>query len=81
MDEVKKAGGQDVGLDTEAILLTLDQIGQTIDVMTHVVDKLRGYINEQGQKPPQSLPLPACDRCGHEESIDSGPPQESKILH
>lgn len=34
-------------VDTETILLTLDQIGQTIDIMTNVVGRLRGYITEQ----------------------------------
>ena len=34
-------------LDSETILLTLDQIGQTIDIMTSVVGRLRGYITEQ----------------------------------
>lgn len=34
-------------LDSENILMTLDQIGQTIDIMTSVVGRLRGYITEQ----------------------------------
>ena len=33
-------------LDSETILMTLDQIGQTIDVMTNVVGRLRGYLTE-----------------------------------
>lgn len=33
-------------VDNETILLTLDQIGQTIDIMTNVVGRLRGYITE-----------------------------------
>ena len=33
-------------LDSETILMTLDQIGQTIDVMTSVVGRLRGYLTE-----------------------------------
>lgn len=33
--------------DSETILLTLDQIGQTIDIMTNVVGRLRGYITEK----------------------------------
>lgn len=32
-------------VDAETILLTLDQIGQTIDVMNKVVGRLRGYVN------------------------------------
>jgi ATP:corrinoid adenosyltransferase len=33
--------------DDETILITLDQMSQTIDVMTHVVTRLRSYISEQ----------------------------------
>lgn len=42
MSDEKKAQ-----LDSETILMTLDQIGQTIDIMTNVVGRLRGYITEQ----------------------------------
>lgn len=34
-------------VDTETILITLDQVSQTIDIMTNVVGRLRGYITEQ----------------------------------
>ena len=33
--------------DTETILMALDQISQTIDVMTSVVGRLRTYLQEQ----------------------------------
>ena len=33
--------------DTETILMALDQIGQTIDVMTSVVGRLRTYVQQQ----------------------------------
>ena len=33
-------------VDSEKILITLDQIGQTIEIMSSVVGRLRGYINE-----------------------------------
>ena len=33
--------------DTETILLALDQISQTIDVMTSVVGRMRTYLQEQ----------------------------------
>lgn len=36
-------------VDTETILMTLDQIGQTIDIMTNVVGRLRGYIEQNGE--------------------------------
>jgi hypothetical protein len=35
--------------DTETILMALDQISQTIDVMTSVVGRLRHYLQEQEQ--------------------------------
>jgi hypothetical protein len=38
-------------VDNETILLTLDQIGQTIDIMTNVVGRLRGYITEHMDDP------------------------------
>jgi hypothetical protein len=34
-------------VDSEAVLITLDQVNQTLDVMTKVVGRLRGYITEQ----------------------------------
>ena len=33
--------------DTETILMALDQIGQTIDVMTSVVGRLRSYVQQR----------------------------------
>lgn len=33
--------------DTETIMIALDQISQTIDVMTSVVGRLRNYMQEQ----------------------------------
>ena len=33
--------------DTETILMALDQISQTIDVMTSVVGRLRNYMQQQ----------------------------------
>lgn len=38
-------------VDSEKILITLDQIGQTIEIMTSVVGRLRGYINENNDHP------------------------------
>ena len=42
MDKNDKAG-----TDNETILMALDQISQTIDVMTSVVGRLRTYLQEQ----------------------------------
>ncbi|MDB3856449.1 hypothetical protein N9284_03055 [Halieaceae bacterium] len=42
MAEDKKAP-----MDTETILMALDQISQTIDVMTSVVGRLKHYMQEQ----------------------------------
>ncbi len=36
-----------VARDTETILMALDQISQTIDVMTSVVGRLRTFVQEQ----------------------------------
>jgi hypothetical protein len=33
--------------DTETILMALDQVSQTIDVMTSVVGRLRTYLHEK----------------------------------
>jgi len=33
--------------ETETILMALDQISQTIDVMTSVVGRLRSYVQQQ----------------------------------
>jgi hypothetical protein len=33
--------------DTETVLMALDQISQTIDVMTSVVGRLRSYMQQQ----------------------------------
>lgn len=38
---------------SETILMTLDQIGQTIEIMTNVVGRLRGYITEQIEDNPE----------------------------
>ncbi|MCZ6830596.1 MAG: hypothetical protein O7F73_13595 [Gammaproteobacteria bacterium] len=42
MDNDKKSSK-----DTETILMALDQISQTIEVMTSVVGRLRTYLQEQ----------------------------------
>lgn len=41
-------------VDSETILMTLDQIGQTIDIMNNVVERLRGYIYEHIEAEAQS---------------------------
>ena len=33
--------------ETETVLMALDQLGQTIDVMTSVVGRLRNYLQQQ----------------------------------
>lgn len=45
----------------EAILLTLDQLSQTIDVMTSVVGRLKAYLQEQ-------------DGAGRESAEEEAPP-------
>lgn len=52
-------------LDTEAILMTLDQIDQTIDIMNNMVGRLRNHIARQHHEIPETeatektpVPLP-----------------------
>lgn len=40
-------------VDTESILITLDQLGQTIDIMTSVVTRLRHYVTTQAEHQPE----------------------------
>jgi hypothetical protein len=35
--------------DQETVLMALDQISQTIEVMTRVVNRLRRHVKDQGQ--------------------------------
>ena len=46
-EDQKEVQQQDVASETETILMALDQISQTIDVMTSVVGRLRQHIEEQ----------------------------------
>ncbi|ROR94877.1 hypothetical protein EDC56_3863 [Sinobacterium caligoides] len=39
-------------IDTNTLLLTLDQVHQTIQVMSNVVDKLRNYLTPSTETPP-----------------------------
>ncbi len=53
---------------TETILMALDQISQTIDVMTSVVGRLRNYLEEQEattEKQPDLQAEMASDRILH----------------
>ena len=45
--------------ETETILMALDQISQTIDVMTSVVGRLRQYLQQQESAAEQKKELPA----------------------
>lgn len=56
--------------DTETILMALDQISQTIDVMTSVVGRLRTYMKQQesaasAEKTPEPEAEPHPDRIIH----------------
>lgn len=61
-------------VDTETILLTLDQIGQTIDIMTTVVGRLRGYISEQHTPP-------IANKCSQKKDIEQSLTPMSTTLH
>ena len=41
------ADGDKTRSDNETIMMALDQISQTIDVMTSVVGRLRNYLQQQ----------------------------------
>jgi hypothetical protein len=45
--------------DTETIMMALDQISQTIDVMTSVVGRLRNYMQQQESAADQKKELQA----------------------
>jgi hypothetical protein len=56
--------------ETETILMALDQISQTIDVMTSVVGRLRTYMQEQENA--------ATDKAGKDLQEEMRP---DRILH
>ena len=45
--------------DTETILMALDQISQTIDVMTSVVGRLRTYLQQEAASSDQNKSAPS----------------------
>jgi hypothetical protein len=47
--------------NNETILMALDQIGQTIDVMNGVVGRLRTYLQEQDASAPDSASGPQAE--------------------
>ena len=64
MSDEKKAE-----VDSQTILMTLDQLGQTIDIMTNVVGRLRGYITEQiDSQTPSKTDLAAKASLAHKDS-------------
>ncbi|MGK0499325.1 MAG: hypothetical protein ACJAYG_000962 [Oceanicoccus sp.] len=68
MSDNKKAD-----VDSEIILMTLDQLGQTIDIMTNVVGRLRGYITE----PISNENRTNLERCDEQVLVR----KESETLH
>jgi hypothetical protein len=48
--------------DTETILMALDQISQTIDVMTSVVGRLRSYLQQREAAAAVDQSAPAAAR-------------------
>jgi hypothetical protein len=48
--------------DTETILMALDQISQTIDVMTSVVGRLRSYVKQREAAAGVEQSAPAASR-------------------
>lgn len=48
--------------ETETILMALDQISQTIDVMTSVVGRLRHYLEQEAAATGQQQDAPVASR-------------------
>ena len=64
-DDKKDRGEErNAPVDPETILFTLDQLGQTVDVMNKVITRLRGYVMQnlaaqrQGELDFGKAPLP-----------------------
>jgi hypothetical protein len=62
LKETKATTEESLDIDPETILLTLDQVSQTIDVLSNVVRRLQNYmhhyIDKQGERVVQGeLPL------------------------
>ena len=57
MSDKKKQEGKTLAEDSQRTLVTLDQLSQTIEVMSSVVNRLRAHLSEQvaaSIKPPSS---------------------------
>lgn len=53
-------------MDPETVLVTLDQINQTIEVLSSVVSRLQRYVQtHMPQQPQNELPFPADDSPGN----------------
>ncbi len=64
--------------DPERTLLTLDQLSQTIEVMTSVVNRLRQHLSEQLQAQAQAR---AAQQSRDQQQAEAGnEPEESKKL-
>ena len=48
MSDKKKVDAPSCAEDSERTLVTLDQLSQTIEVMSSVVNRLRAHLSEQG---------------------------------
>lgn len=68
MSDDKKAS-----TDTETILMALDQVSQTIDVMTSVVGRLKTYLNERERAPESET--------GSRSEAPSRAAAENRTLH
>jgi argininosuccinate lyase len=59
--------------ETETILMALDQISQTIDVMTSVVGRLKTYLREHEREPGR-------ERSSEQDTVE-GIATASKTVH
>lgn len=66
--------------DPEKTLLTLDQLSQTIEVMTSVVNRLRQHLSEQLQAQADARAAQQAEELELEEQQVSATPEKNEIL-
>jgi Tfp pilus assembly protein FimT len=71
----KKQEGKTLAEDSQRTLITLDQLSQTIEVMSSVVNRLRAHLSEQvaaAIKPSSSHSQPLCNSSTSEVCAATG---------
>ena len=75
MSDKKKQEGKPLAEDSQRTLVTLDQLSQTIEVMSSVVNRLRAHLSEQlaaSIKPSSSHSQPTGNSSTSEDRIAPG---------